>query len=264
MITVSDGATSAPIEFAGVERSVPGLFNDREFTGRVDVQLTNKDRVGARYIFQQNILTGATGRFAAGAWVDIPARDQQIALDWTRTFSNQLVNQLRYSFSRAGFGFEGGSFPTCTRANIFACPTGITLQSGVAFGIQNNLPQGRIINNTQVQDNASLTRGRHTFKFGGDILHVQLFQPTNTSKNGGFTYSGKLTGVSTTNALADLLAGYPATSVLMSGGATNHILQTNYAGFAQGLVVGGNNAYTDGGPQSYTQNLVGFLVTVKL
>jgi hypothetical protein len=38
----------------------------------------------------------------------------------------------------------------------------------------------------------------------------------------------------------------------------------HYAGFAQGLVVGGNNAYTDGGPQSYTQNLVGFLVTVKL
>jgi len=189
MITVSDGTTSAPIEFAGVERSVPGLFNDREFIGRVDVQLTNKDRVGARYIFQQNILTGATGRFAAGAWVDIPARDQQIALDWTRTFNNQLVNQLRYSFSRAGFGSEGGSFPTCTRASIFTCPTGITLQSGVAFGIQNNLPQGRIINNTQVQDNASLTRGRHTFKFGGEFYKQRspnIFLP---NIDGTYTFS---------------------------------------------------------------------------
>src|SRR5882762_2942520 len=196
MITVSDGATSAPIEFAGVERSVPGLFNHREFTGRVDVQLTNKDRVGARYIFQQNILTGATGRFAAGAWVDIPARDQQIALDWTRTFSNQLVNQLRYSFSRAGFGFEGGSFPTCTQANIFACPTGITLQSGVAFGIQNNLPQGRIINNTQVQDNASLVRGRHTFKIGGEFYKQRspnVFLP-NIDCTYTFSNAGSLAG----------------------------------------------------------------------
>src|ERR1700736_1034013 len=110
---VSGGVTSAPIDFAPVERNVPALFNDREFTGRVDVQLTSKDRVGARYIFQQNIQTAASASpsFASGSWVDVPARDQQIALDWTRTFSTQVNNQVRYSFSRAGFGFEGGSFP---------------------------------------------------------------------------------------------------------------------------------------------------------
>src|ERR1700736_6416731 len=154
---VSGGVTSAPIDFAPVERNVPALFNDREFTGRVDVQLTSKDRVSARYIFQQNILTGATGRFAAGGWVDIPARDQQIALDWVHSFSNSLLNQARYSFSRAGFGFEGGSFPACTRASINACPTSIEFNSADEnFGIQNNMPQGRTINNTQVQDNGSL------------------------------------------------------------------------------------------------------------
>src|SRR6202023_2221405 len=114
---------------------------------------TSKDRVRERYIFQQNILTGATGRFAAGGWVDIPARDQQIALDWVHSFSNSLLNQARYSFSRAGFGFEGGSFPACTRATILSCPTSINLQKGfLNFGMQNNLPQGRTINNTQIQD----------------------------------------------------------------------------------------------------------------
>src|SRR6267378_5443865 len=167
---VTDGTTTATIDFAHVTRSVPSLFNDREFTGRVDVQITSKDRIGARYIFQQNIQTGATGRFAAGAWVDIPARDQQIALDWVHTFSSALLNQVRYSFSRAGFGFEGGSFANCTQASINTCPTGISFQdtSFINFGMQNNLPQGRIINNTQVQDNASYFRGRHTFKFGGE------------------------------------------------------------------------------------------------
>jgi hypothetical protein len=37
----------------------------------------------------------------------------------------------------------------------------------------------------------------------------------------------------------------------------------HYDGFSQGLVVG-NTLYTDGGPQSYTENLVGVLVGVKL
>ena len=43
------------------------------------MQLTKRDRLTARYIFQKVLTTGALGRFAAGAWVDIPAKDQQIA-----------------------------------------------------------------------------------------------------------------------------------------------------------------------------------------
>jgi hypothetical protein len=194
-LVVTDGVTSAPIEFAPIERNVPSLFNDREFTGRVDVQLTSKDRVGARYIFQQNIQTGATGRFATGAWVDIPARDQQIALDWTRTFTNQFVNQVRYSFSRAGFGFEGGSFPNCTRLSIFDCPTGITLQgTNAAFGMQNNLPQGRTINNTQVQDNASLVHGHHTFKIGGEFYKQRSPNTFLPNIDGTYTFSSAGSG----------------------------------------------------------------------
>src|SRR5215467_7966690 len=190
-IVVSDGVGSAPIEFAPITRSVPSLFNDREFTGRVDVQLSGRDRVSSRYIFQQNILTGATGRFAAGAWVDIPARDQQIALDWVHTFSNTIVNQARYSFSRAGFGFEGGSFSGCTRAAINSCPTGISLQgSNLTFGMQNNLPQGRTINNSQVQDNLSIVHGRHTFKFGGEYYKQRSPNTFLPQINGTYTFSG--------------------------------------------------------------------------
>ena len=191
---VTDGTTTATIDMAAITRSVPALFNDREFTGRVDLQITSKDRVGARYIFQQNIQTGATGRFSAGAWVDIPARDQQIALDWTHNFSGSLLNQARYSFSRAGFGFEGGSFSNCTRANIFSCPTGISLQgTNLTFGMANNLPQGRTINNTQVQDNVSFTHGRHTFKFGGEFYKQRSPNAFLPNINGTYTFSGSNT-----------------------------------------------------------------------
>lgn len=219
-LVVSDGVTSAPIEFAPVERNPPSLFNDREFTGRVDVQLTSKDRVGARYIFQQSIATalqaGAVSgpRFATGDWVDIPARDQQIALDWTRTFSTQFVNQVRYSFSRAGFGFEAGSFPNCTRASIDSCPTNFSLPSSLAsFGINNSFPQGRTINNTQVQDNASLSRGHHTFKFGGEYYKQRSPNTFLPNTNGTYTFSGSNAGGS----CATAFPGLPDTSTAPCG-----------------------------------------------
>jgi hypothetical protein len=42
-----------------------------------------------------------------------------------------------------------------------------------------------------------------------------------------------------------------------------NIADWHYAGFNQGLVVG-NTLYTDGGPQSYSENLIGVMVNVKL
>ena len=42
-----------------------------------------------------------------------------------------------------------------------------------------------------------------------------------------------------------------------------NIADWHYAGFNQGLVIG-NTLYTDEGPQTYSQNLVGLLVNVKL
>ncbi len=42
-----------------------------------------------------------------------------------------------------------------------------------------------------------------------------------------------------------------------------NIADWHYAGFNQGLVIG-NTLYTDGGPQSYSENLIGVMVNVKL
>jgi outer membrane receptor protein involved in Fe transport len=171
---VSDGTTTVPVEFGSITRFLPALFNDYEATGRVDFQLTPKDRLFARYIFQQNINTNQQfdGALAAagGDFVDVPGRSQQIGLDYTRTMTNNLLNQVRFSYSRAGFGFEGGAFPNCTRANITSCPPQVFLDASndVPFGVNEVFPQGRTINVYQVQDNASWVHGQHVIKFGGE------------------------------------------------------------------------------------------------
>ena len=110
------------MQFGAATRSVAGPFNDYEGTGRVDVKVTSKDNIFGRYIFQQSHQDGVViNGFALGDWVTVPARDQQIGLDWVRNFSTNFINQGWFSFSRAGFGFEGGSFPNCTRASISNC-----------------------------------------------------------------------------------------------------------------------------------------------
>jgi hypothetical protein len=108
--------------------------------------------------------------------MDVPSRNQQIALDWTRNWSNNLVNQARFGYVRLGVFFQGGTFPNCTVAAFSSgvCPTLVTFAGGfggvnsVNIGVGNNLPQNRVVNNSQWQDNASWQHGRHTVKFGGE------------------------------------------------------------------------------------------------
>ncbi len=190
-MTVSDGVTAALVQFGTINRFIPAASNDRQFSGRVDWQVTSKDRFSTRYIIEDFITQAAAGRFAAGAYVDVPGRTQQIALDWTRTWSSRFVSTARFNYSRAGFGFEGGSFPQCTQGNIFVCPTGIGMAGlNLAFGIQNNLPQGRLINNNQWQYNATWVRGRHTLKFGGEYTRQRSPNVFLPNINGTFAFSG--------------------------------------------------------------------------
>ena len=193
--TLSDGVNTISGDglFSTFSRFIPALFNDYEATGRVDWKVSNKDNFFGRYIFQQNISTGVAGGngIAVGDYVDVPGRSQQIGLDWSRQVSAIFVNTARFSFSRAGFGFEGGAFPGCTRSSIANCPTnfvfGDTQLPGV--GLSTNLPQGRIINVYQVQDNASLQVGKMTVKFGGDWTKQRspnVFLPT---INGQYQYA---------------------------------------------------------------------------
>ncbi len=201
--TTTPGACTS-IEFGNITRSLPSLFNDYESTGRVDWQASDKDRVFTRYLFQQTINTNATGDFASGYVVDVPARSQQIAIDWTHTFTSNLVNQGRFSYSRANVGFENGTVAGCNRGNPTNCPTRINLRgSFMTFGLLTNLPQGRLVNVTQWQDNVIWTHGRHTLKFGGEYDRQRSPNAFLPSINGAFTYANSAATSSFSNFLQD-------------------------------------------------------------
>jgi len=193
--TVTDGVTSAPIEFAGVARTVPALFNDEENLGRIDWQPSTKDRFFVRYYYQNDLTTGILAgnlptAIAAGGYIEIPARTHSIGADWTHTFSPAWVNQLRYSFQQAVSSFDGGGVPACTNLNFTACPSSITFQDGTDFGYgyASNFPSQKFIKITQVQDNANWTHGRHSIAFGGAFEYQNSPGTFLPNYNGSLTF----------------------------------------------------------------------------
>jgi outer membrane receptor protein involved in Fe transport len=190
---VGPGNVTVPVEMGELSRSLTQPFNDYEATGRVDFQLTSKDRFFARYLFQQqgqsNLpIGGAAG--AQGQIYTVYGRNQQIGLDLTHTFSSSLLNQVRFSYSRALSKFDGGGFPTCLLANQGACPPQIAILDPTFLGVGQFLvfPQGRIINVYELQDNATLLHGKHFFKWGGSYDRQRSPNYGLFEENGLFLY----------------------------------------------------------------------------
>ena len=207
-IVVSDGVTTATIPFSTITRSAGNNSDDTQVTGRGDWQMGDKNRFFARYIYQKSLTALGTGVISSGAFVAIPAKDQQIGLDFTRTWTPQFVQQTRFSFSRAGFGFEAGAArPNCDRANFSVCPPSLgfsdSTNSYTTLGLANNLPQGRLINVSQWQSNQAWTHGRHTIKFGGEYARQRSPNQFLPNVNGTFTFFS----VGAVNAFSEFLRG---------------------------------------------------------
>jgi hypothetical protein len=213
---------------------------------KIDQKLGPNDQLSGLFLRDFTSSTNPTAGSALGNFgTTTSVHNTMIAVSETRVFTPNLVNDFRYGRTRTVSAEEAND-----HGINWATQLGISGTTNVAafLGFPNFKPSGIaalgdnasdpitfIVNDYDGSDLVTWNHGRHTFRIGGDILHVQLFQPTNTDKNGAFTYNGKFTnsGKAATDALADMLAGVPATSLLMTGGIVNHLVQTNYAGFVQ-------------------------------
>jgi outer membrane receptor protein involved in Fe transport len=193
-VSADGGTTIFPVQMGTLTRYLAQPFNDYEAKGRADFQLTSKDRFFARYIYQNdvtdNVPLGPAGG-AQGEIYDAPGHSQQIGLDLTHTFSMSLLDQVRFSYSRARSEFDGGGFPNCVLSNSGACPPDLVFEDPTALGAGQSFgfPQGRIINIYELQNNASMVRGRHVMKFGGDYDKQRSPNYGLFEQNGFFIYS---------------------------------------------------------------------------
>jgi hypothetical protein len=243
--TLTDGnGNTANVEVAGIQRTIPSIFNDQEELDRIDWQPTAKDHLFARYFYQPDLSTGVEGVYtiAAGDFLDVPSTTYSIGADWTHSFNTNLVDQLRYSYQESKVYFEGGAYANCVTTDFGACPAQVNFtgtNNDSPFGGDIVFPQGRTVKVTQVQDNATWTHKAQTLLFGGEVDYQ------NSPNAGLFYYSGEpnygtlsnLLGTPDPTLAGDGLPGYngasPGYTVLADGNTVVPFTEPDVAAYFQ-------------------------------
>ncbi len=246
-LQVTDGNTTANIEVAQIKRSLPSYVLDQEDLGRLDYQMTPKDRFFVRYNYQNNPTVPGGGNFVGGGWFNVNGITHEVGADWTHSFTSHTTDQLRYSFQQSTIAFEGGAISGCTISDFSPCTSSVGLGAGlISLGYSGAFPQGRVVKVNQVQDNASWTRGRHSVVFGGEFDHQNSPNAFLPNASGAFNFANGATtnpaipfrmpaGVTSSNydnGITGMLEGISATD-LTAGNPTIPFKEPDYAVYVQ-------------------------------
>ncbi|HYX54269.1 MAG TPA: hypothetical protein VE783_12510, partial [Candidatus Limnocylindrales bacterium] len=159
--------------FGGVTRVLQTPSHGFDFVEKMDAQLTGNDTITGRYIFNRGNSFNTQDNGAAGYVVNVLALSQSALVSWTHNFSSHMVNESRVAFGRLNVGFGGNSIGNTdpTPGNLEQALASITISGGLGFGPANNLPQARIVNTWQGQDNWNYVMGRHQIKAGVNFTY---------------------------------------------------------------------------------------------
>jgi hypothetical protein len=159
----------------------PGPVQIDQFTGDVLQQLGAKDSLHGFYAFQKDVRTEPSLQY--GTTPSIPgfgdhrnAHRQVFTFNETHIFSPNLVNEARLGFNRISIAFNPANLTDPTSVHIgdgLSGPVGIpqiTISDiSLSFGGPSGFPQGRSDTLGVFSDTATLLKGRHTIKFGGEF-----------------------------------------------------------------------------------------------
>jgi hypothetical protein len=174
------------------------------------------------------------------------AKSMVMGTHWTWLPNSKIVNELRGGFNRENqLSYPGDcnnighpDYGYLANMNSNAAPTGAGLPANCGFPLITITPfnttgccstfpkiQGPDWT-TQLIDNLSYIRGRHSFKFGGEERRLVYNGGTYTGTRGTFSFTNL------TNFLTGTLNTSTPPSVLL-GDPTRHITEWAFAGFAQ-------------------------------
>jgi hypothetical protein len=196
---------------------IPGLFHSNQYDGRVDVNVSQNNRLFVRYSILNSDLDDpaifglAGGPSAIGSnGEDASYRDQLGAINFTHTFSPSLVAEFRFGTTRFALtGYQSDSkASTDTQVGILGINTGGPLYGGLA-GITVSGPAGgftmgdptgqglpRLNYDTifEYDTNWNKLKGPHQIRWGIDVARErQNFLTVNESSRGNFQFNQDIT-----------------------------------------------------------------------
>jgi hypothetical protein len=214
---------------------------------KIDWTPSEKDRISGRYS-QQSVRNPTTETFllAKSGTTDFKYPMRNGVVDWTRTLSTTLMNDLRLGLSYFPVS-QGYLNPTGENLpKTFGIPgSPSTFLPAIAglFGnvapIGNNLSQSNTFADTVIQAGDSLlkTAGTHEVRVGFQFNRYRdnFLYPGNEGLAGFFNFNGQYTGngVSGGSGLADFLLGFPNQLGIGEGVGNRHMQNSLYSVYAQ-------------------------------
>ena len=185
------GGGRPSIPFATATRTSSQPVDDTQYLFRTDWTPNSNNSVSVRYLADDQIFSNQFPTFGTlqfpGSEVDVPSLIQNALINYTRTFSANTTNELRFGYGRFNVLFN------YRNPELLTAPPQITFGGSASrvtgIGPDATFPQGRIFNNYQLQDTIAHTIGDHTFRAGFDIMvqRAKQFIPINT--RGAFTFT---------------------------------------------------------------------------
>jgi len=222
--------------------------NFNEYTGKLDFNLTEKDKIGASLgmkretnlcPFAQNGCSGTDTTIPFP--VDWGNNTYFLNLAYTRSFSSTLLNEVRFTAQRLNYlmGKPAATLPNNTQLGVGNTPDEATGPPEIFFyntsdwlGFSYRGPTTEINNTFGLTDTLSWVKGKHSLKFGGAFSPYQNNTVYDYYVNGEFDYYGLSESSFVSSDFAAFLMGLPD-EYYQWPKAPSNIRSKYFAGFAQ-------------------------------
>ncbi len=223
--------TQAFLAYEPLPNTSNGVFNylttaasavsrQKNFTGRVDHNLSSKDQISGRYVFNDTYEAG-TPIWGHDERNNL-GRTQNVSVSWTRMLRATLVNEARGGWHRfneaevfgttndASFDVVGKmGLPLVSRLPEEYGPPTISVSGPDGgydmYNLQRQIgPRVRSNSIAPFTDTLSWQSGRHFLKFGAEVDYRGVTFGQARAPRASFTFDGTYTG----SAAADFLLGY--------------------------------------------------------
>ncbi len=206
-------------------------FTQDQFDSRFDQQFSKSDSAFLAYsrgvgVRKQGSIFGPPGN-GSPLPTFTPVRGYMVTIAETHIFSPSFVNDLHMGYTHMESDQTSpAKEPLFDQFGIVGVPPSrglvglpnIGVSGFSALGDGNWHPNEKLAQTIQVNDMASLVRGKHTIRFGGQFLVIHNAGTAGPATNGSFSFNGQFTsqtpGIGSGSAFADLLLGQTSSAGL--------------------------------------------------
>lgn len=162
--------------------SIPAPYREDQVTANLDHNFSSKDQLSGKYFYSREPVTEPFSPFGAnvpGWGTDQTSRNHMFVLSDTHVFNPNLINVARFGFMRFQ-GLAKIAQPLQAADVGIATPSGLPETPGIVvngmftIGTAGEPVYFENTNSFVWQDTVSLTRGRHSFRMGGEAKRHEL------------------------------------------------------------------------------------------